>query len=99
MEMRQKTIFFSTKNVIFSNSPIFHFEKITRFSQCKSGKTETKGMEVKNNNAYVKTQRVLNQFLVCRMYGLAVIMVVLTSTTNRNIDKTCYWTLDFRLAY
>ena len=39
----------------------------------------SKTLEVKNNHAYVKTPGILNkyfEFFICRMYGLAVMLVV-----------------------
>ena len=48
-------------------------------------------MEVKNNHAYVTTQRILNKFIEINfsggMYGLAVMMSISTPTTSKNIDK------------
>ena len=48
-------------------------------------------LEVKNFYAYVKTPEVLNKFTedkkFCRMYGLAMMMVVSRSTPIKNIDK------------
>ena len=49
-------------------------------------------MEVMKNYAHATMQGIWNQigeikFFVSRMYGLAVIMSLLTSTASKNIDK------------
>ena len=50
-------------------------------------------MEVKNNYAYVTTQRIHWNKLFDGMYSLAVMMSISTRTTSKTIDKMTFITL------